>query len=53
MTTYLKTKLDRIPLEVFNQGKLHLIDELFAPEFIERSPQPGMAADVATASSSS
>ncbi len=43
MTTNLKTKLDRIPLEIFNQGKLQLIDELYAPEYIERSPQPGMA----------
>jgi steroid delta-isomerase-like uncharacterized protein len=43
MTTILKTKLDRIPLEIFNQGKLQLIDELYAPEFIERSPQPGVA----------
>ena len=43
MTTNLKTKLDRIPLEIFNQGKLQLIDELFAPEYIERLPQPGMA----------
>jgi predicted ester cyclase len=42
MTTYLKMKLDRIPLEIFNLGKLQLIDELFAPEYIERSPQPGM-----------
>jgi predicted ester cyclase len=44
MTTYLKMKLDRIPLEVFSQGKLHLVDELYAPHFIERSPRPGMAA---------
>jgi predicted ester cyclase len=43
MTTNLKTKLDRIPLEIFNQGKLELINELYAPEYIERSPQPGMA----------
>jgi predicted ester cyclase len=43
MTTYLKTKLDRIPLEIYNQGKLELIDDLYSPEYIERSPQPGMA----------
>ncbi len=43
MTTPLKTKLDRIPLEVYNQGKVQLIDELFAPEFVQRWPQPGMA----------
>ncbi len=43
MTTFLKTKLDRIPLEILNQGKLQLIDELFAPEYVERSPQAGVA----------
>lgn len=43
MTTILKTKLDRIPLEIFNQGKLQLIDELYAPDYRDRSVQPGMA----------
>jgi predicted ester cyclase len=43
MTTFLKSKLDRIPLEIFNQGKLELVDELYAPEYVERTPQPGMA----------
>lgn len=43
MTTNLKTTLDRIPLEILNQGKLQLIDELYAPEYVERSPQPGIA----------
>jgi predicted ester cyclase len=43
MTTILKTKLERIPLEVFNQGKLQLIDELYAPEYVERMPQTGVA----------
>ena len=42
MTTFLKN-LDRIPLEIINQGKLELIDQLYAPEFVDRSPQPGMA----------
>ena len=42
MTT-LKTKFDRIPLEILNQGKLEFIDELFAPDFVERTPQPGLA----------
>ena len=42
MTTFLKN-LDRIPLEIINQGKLELIDELYAPEFIDRTPQPGLA----------
>ena len=43
MTMLLKTKLDRIPLEIYNQGRLQLIDELYAPEYVERMPQPGMA----------
>jgi predicted ester cyclase len=43
MTTKLTTKLDRIPLEIFNQGKLQLIDELYAPDYRDRSAQPGMA----------
>ena len=43
MTTYLQTKFDRIPLEILNQGKLELVDELFAPEFVERTPQPALA----------
>ena len=43
MTTNLKIKLDRIPLEILNQGKLQLIDELYAPDYRDRSVQPGMA----------
>ncbi len=43
MTTNLKTKLDRIPLEILNLGKLELIDELYAPDYRDRSAQPGMA----------
>jgi predicted ester cyclase len=43
MTTYLKTKFDRIPLEIFNQGKVQLIDELYAPEYVDRTAQPGVA----------
>jgi len=43
MTMYLKTKLERIPLEIFNQGDQQLIDELFAPEYVDRTPQPGVS----------
>jgi predicted ester cyclase len=43
VTTDLKTKLERIPLEILNQGKQQLIDELFAPEYVDRTPQPGVA----------
>ncbi len=43
MTTILKTHFDRIPLEVYSLGKLQLIDELYAPEYIDRTPMAGMA----------
>ena len=42
MGTTMKTKLERIPLEVFNQGNFGLIDELIAPDFVEHSVQPGV-----------
>ena len=43
MTTDLRTRFERIPLEILNQGKTQLIDELFAPEFVDRTPQPDVA----------
>lgn len=43
MTTDLRTRFERIPLEIFNQGKTQLIDELFAPEYVDRTPQPDVA----------
>src|SRR5450432_1906207 len=39
----LKTTFERIPLEIINQGQVRLVDELFAPEYVERTPQPGTA----------
>src|SRR6185436_12844822 len=30
----------RIPEEIFNQGKLELIDELFIPDYVEHVPLP-------------
>lgn len=30
-------------IEIFNDGNVGLIDELYAPNFIDRSAQPGMA----------
>jgi predicted ester cyclase len=42
MGTDMKTQLGRIPLEVFNQGKYELIDELIAPDFVEHYEQPGV-----------
>jgi predicted ester cyclase len=38
----MKTQLERIPLEVFNQGNFGLIDELIAPNFVEHYAQPGV-----------
>jgi predicted ester cyclase len=43
MTPYMKTNAERIPLEILSQGKLELIDELFAPEYVDRTPQPDVA----------
>ena len=43
MTPYLKTNFERIPLEIISQGKMELIDELFAPEYVDRTPQPDVA----------
>jgi predicted ester cyclase len=42
MALDMKTQLERIPLEVFNQGNFGLIDELIAPDFVEHSAQPGV-----------
>jgi len=42
MGTDLKTKLERIPLEILNQGKYELIDEIYAPDFVEHYAQPGV-----------
>jgi predicted ester cyclase len=39
----LTTKFERIPLEIINQGKLQLVDELFAPDYVEHVTQPGVA----------
>ncbi len=42
MTTTIKTMAERIPLEVINGGNFGLLDELLSPNFVERSPQPGV-----------
>jgi predicted ester cyclase len=42
MGTDLQTKLDRIPLEILNEGNLGLIDELFAPNFVTHNPPSGL-----------
>ena len=35
-----KINYRRIPEEIFNQGKLELIDELFAPDYVDHAPPP-------------
>ena len=42
MATDMKTQLGRIPLEVLNQGNFGLIDEIFAPDYVTHSAQPGV-----------
>jgi steroid delta-isomerase-like uncharacterized protein len=40
-----KTNFRRVPEEIFNQGKLELIDEIFAADYVEHVPlPPGMPA---------
>ena len=42
MTTETKKLIDRIPLEILNKGDFGLIDEIFATDYVERYPQPGV-----------
>jgi len=42
MTTATQTMIERIPLEVINQNKFELIDELYATDYVEHTPQPGV-----------
>ena len=42
MTTNIKHTAERIPLEVLNDGKFALLDELLTPDFVDRSPVPGV-----------
>src|SRR6266567_75780 len=42
MGTDLRTRLDRIPLGILNDGNYELIDELFAPNFVTHTPAPGL-----------
>jgi predicted ester cyclase len=43
MTTDTKKMMERIPLEVFNNDTFGLIDELVSTDFVERTPQLGVA----------
>ena len=42
MTTANQTMIERIPLEVINNNKFELIDELYATDYVEHTPQPGV-----------
>src|SRR6476469_10672637 len=41
MTTETQKMIERIPLEVINDGKFELIDQLYATDYVEHTPQPG------------
>jgi predicted ester cyclase len=43
MTTDMMKTIERIPLEVFNRDNFGLIDELVSTNFVEHTPQPGIA----------
>jgi len=43
MTTETQKLIERIPLEVLNNNKFELVDELYAPNYVEHTPQPGVA----------
>jgi predicted ester cyclase len=42
MTTDIQHAAERIPLEVLNEGKFGLLDELLAPDFVQHYPLPGV-----------
>jgi predicted ester cyclase len=43
MTTDTQRMVERLPLEVFNNDKFGLIDEILSPTYVEHTPQPGFA----------
>ena len=43
MTTATQRMIERIPLEVLNNDNFGLLDEIVASDFVEHSPQPGVA----------
>ena len=43
MTPEIKLTAERIPLEVQNNGNIALIDQLMAPNFVDHTPQLGVA----------
>ena len=43
MTTETQKMIERIPLEVINNGKFELIDQLYATDYVEHTPPQGVA----------
>jgi predicted ester cyclase len=43
MTTDIQRSAERIPLEVLNNGNFGLLNELTTPDFVDHSPQSGVA----------
>jgi predicted ester cyclase len=43
MTTDTQKMIERIPLEVINDNRFELIDELYATDYVEHTPAPGVA----------
>jgi predicted ester cyclase len=43
MTTETQKMIERIPLEILNNSKFELIDELYATNYVEHTPAPGIA----------
>jgi predicted ester cyclase len=43
MTTETQKMIERIPLEILNNNKFELIDELYSTNYVEHTPQPGVA----------
>lgn len=43
MTLDIQRAAERFPLEVLNEGNFELVDQLFAPDFVDHSPQAGVA----------
>jgi len=42
MTTDTKKMIDRIPLEILNDNRFELVDELFSTDFVEHSAPPSV-----------
>jgi len=43
MTTETQKMIERIPLEILNNNKFELIDELYSTDYVEHTPTPGVA----------